>query len=699
MTPRPHLQQEHEFYVSPGTKNREAVIAAIPGVEVLAPSRDTINICAKREMAHHKQMYPTLEFHDRTILNKLRSTPSLARAAILETPSKFASAKYQSSASRFKAMVRQQRRRSKGIRVETVDDTLAVDKDDEEGGDDNPFQPVNKESKVTEPEDEQNDQSDSEESEEEQESEPQGKTVNVKKEVTDVTASQIDESDSSDNSGSDSGEGKGSGQDSDSDGPDGSDNSNTTNESEESDQEGQREEESIPDSVSESMLPSLKKSPRKRVSITQPSIRTYRNKRIRKVEEISDSDDDFGSHTQESQESVKPEPKRHENDKFYEAEEQFEKDEEQFETAPDHLGNKGETEDEPVDGSESESDREATPTKTRSSRSLSKTPAEAPKLSTRASQPPKSPTKQPSEARRRRRVLLDEDDGFDDGFETEFSRERQAEFFVQSDSDHYSDDEYGQDRKGNGHQNEHQNNSRDQVAVKEDEGEYAYDHGDDEENEHSTRGEFDDEFLPIQPRRRGKHSLQGGKKGRPRDKFNPSKDRLLLETSETAKKLAIPRKELFDQLTAMIGHTEFSLQTRLSKLEADENLRDIALNAPVIEGASVSDVFAKIMHKAQRTTGPKPRVRIPYTDLDDLAIKAFVCDLDPSKRGSYSSYEPFAEKYTHHDSSSVKGRWTKTLGPRTNEIELLEAKQKYTPQLEQQYLNWLHNTYPALFQG
>lgn len=682
MTPR-HLKQQREFYVSPGILNRSRLIARLPGVEVDAPSRDTINVCAEQERSRYKQMHPSLEFHDQTIVNELQSAPASTRAA--KSPVRYA------PASRFMALLTQQRARSLGVgasKKEEEDETLIIEQDGNGGGggggeDDNPFNPVNELG-------EDGGEGDSEE-ESENDSEEEGTTV--KEDGNETLASQggqIDSnSDSSEDSESDSSE------ESDSDDSDDLDDSDNSDSSDGSDQGGQREENSVPDSIQ----PFPSKSPSETVSVVQQApYRTYRNRRVMKVEDYAASEDGLGSQAQESQQSVKSEPEQPE-EQIEEVQEHFENTDEQFETPPDRFQKGKELEEESEE--ESESEREKTPTKSRPSNSPFKTPAgplnksKSPaqvSLSTKSSASPASPASPTSvnspttatatpekrasftpasiQSRKRRRVLLDDDDGFDDGIESEFSRERQAEFFLQSDDE----EEDGEEPEENG------------VQIK------------GEEHEHTAGAEFDDEFQPIQPRRRGRNPLKGGEKGRARDRFNPAKDRLLLESTEAAKRLAIPLKELFKQLTLMIGHTEYSLQTRLSRLEATESLREIASDAPIIEDATVSDVISKIVHKTQKKTGPKPRVRIPYTDLDDLAIKAFVCDLDPTKRGSYGAYEPFAEKYTHHDASSVKGRWTKTLGPRTREIELLEAKQTYTPELEKQHLDWLHNTYPALFQ-
>lgn len=670
-----------------------------------APSQDTINICAEQERAEYKQKHPSLEFYDHTIVNELRSTPGATRDDIMKSP-----ARYESSASRFKAILKQQRKKRLGARAtseEKEDETLTIEQD--EGEEDNPFNPVN-ESKVAKGEEEEEEDSGEEEDsddEDDSEDDSEDAETTAREDASEFQASHVEKV-KSDEDSSDSSE------ESDSDDSDDSDSSN------ESDQNGQREEDSVPNSIPGPIQPSPSKSPSKRVSfVQQTSIRTFRRRRVLKVEDISESEDDLRSHTQESQQPLKSELDQLEQPE--ESEEQFEDAEEQFETAPDHLDKGKEVEDGPEEEpeeesekeseaeSEEESEREKTPTKSRPGRTPVKTPT---KSLTEVSASPKSPTssslsRSPTTAtppapvtpekrgsstptpassndRKRRRVLLDDDDGFDDGVENEFSRERQAEFFLQSDDE-------DEEEEGEYYENEDEDEDGEEldengVQVK------------GEEDDYTAAEEFDDEFQLVQPRRRGRNSLKGGEKGRPRDKFTPAKDRLLLESTEAAKRLAIPLKVLFKQLTSMIGHTEYSLQTRLSRLEGTESLREIASEAPVIEEAPVSEVISRIMHKTQQKTGPKPRARIPYTDLDDLAIKAFVCDLDPSKRGSYGAYEPFAEKYTHHDASSVKGRWTKTLGPRTNEIELLEAKQSFTPELEKQYLDWLHSTYPALFQ-
>ncbi|KAG5369969.1 hypothetical protein CJU90_1292 [Yarrowia sp. C11] len=717
----PPQRLQHEFYVSPGTKNRVAVLAALPGVEVMAPSRGTINICAKREMAHYKQIHPLLEFHDRSIVNKLLKTPPVTRVAIRETPSKFASMKYRSSASKFKAIIKQHRRKSSGSPDKAGDDTLVSGNEE-----DDPFDPANGKSKLeeakeeskhsdggSEEEDHEDEPGDDDESEVEDEREEED-ARNAKAEAADKTQHHTDQSNSSDDSDSGSGSGSDPGSDSDSgsdsgSGSDDTNDSDQSDDSEESEQEGQREEETGPDSVPETLKVSPQKSPKSpgtRVSFAKPLLDTYRNRKIRKVDVVSDADSDSTSDSQSTHNSMKPVSGElgpvgdtgEETEQFYDAL-GGDGPEEEFETAPDHLGRTGTPESNPeeiltqVPGSE----LETTPTKTKRNNSASKSPVKPSAQPANASPSPKSPTKESTNSllaspekptssplsapRKRRSVLLDDDDGFGDEFETEFSREKQAEFFLQSDSEDFSDEQpEKEDEKG--HPNGDQ---KGQKAIKE------------EEAEHTAGAEFDDEFQPLSPRAGRKRGTPGLQK--PRDKYNPSKDRLILESAETAKKLSIPLKQLFKELMGTIGHTEFSLQTRLSRLEADEPMRETARRAPFPENVTVADIISKMVNEKSRTAGPRPRSRIPYTNLDDMAIKAFVCDLDPSVRGFYSVYEPFADKYLHHNASSVKGRWAKTLGPRTSEIELLEAKEKFTPEVEEQYNLWLRETYPAIFQS
>ncbi|KAG5369713.1 hypothetical protein CJU90_3220 [Yarrowia sp. C11] len=237
---------------------------------------------------------------------------------------------------------------------------------------------------------------------------------------------------------------------------------------------------------------------------------------------------------------------------------------------------------------------------------------------------------------RKRGVFLDEDDGFDNVYE--------AEFKVHTDSDDETD-------------------QTDDKQIK---------------KEHTAGDEFADQFAPLNPKKR-------------RQRFTSSEDRLLLVCAMTAKKRNKPMKLVFKQLTKVIGHSESSLQTRLSKLESDLALKQKASKASLPENVSVNDIFSKGILKR------KSRTRLDFTHLDDLAIKAHVCELDSRHRGSYSAYEPFAERYPHHSASSVKGRWTKILDKRTNEIDLVMANLKFSGSVKRQYMLWLHKAYPTIY--
>lgn len=309
------------------------------------------------------------------------------------------------------------------------------------------------------------------------------------------------------------------------------------------------------------------------------------------------------------------------------------------------------------------------------------------------SPPQKDDTPKESPSPKRRRLaaeMLDNDDGFNSDISDD--DDIPGPLFLQSDTENNGDSD-----------SENENENRVVVAQPKEEEESVVIEQTEEEpavveqSEEPTvvertagdefADEFDDDVVHEALIRR-----QGSDEPRRRARFNPTKDKLILETIETARKLAIPVKAVFEALEKMIGHTWYSHQTRHRLLESTPALSETARNAP--DGnVTVSDVIASIVNKKKSSL----RRRIPYTELDDLSLKSYVADLDPASRGGYLAYEPFAEKYLHHDVSSVKGRWTKTLAPRTSEIELLEAKEQYTPVVERQHMEWLAKTYPGMF--
>lgn len=187
---------------------------------------------------------------------------------------------------------------------------------------------------------------------------------------------------------------------------------------------------------------------------------------------------------------------------------------------------------------------------------------------------------------------------------------------------------------------------------------------------------------------------------RTRTQFTDSEDKLLLDAAEECKRLNIPLVSLYNKLSKMIDHSPYSLQTRHTRLETWNPRRVEIMCAPVL--MPVSTLMAQIQEMRKDEADKKakralPKVRIPYTNIDDLAIKSFVSYVSPDMRGSKTAYIPFAQKYRHHDADSVKSRWTKTLSKTTDEAQLQACSRRFTPQLADAYLRDMTQQYPELY--